>query len=93
MKRILVIRFSSLGDVLLTFPAARTLKEAFPGAEIVYLTKAAYQPLLAGQPGIDRIVAAEDAGPALPALSRLCRALGRFDHALDLHRTLRSAHA
>lgn len=90
MKRALVIRFSSLGDVLLTLPAARSLKEAFPRAEIVYLTKAAYRPLLVGQPGIDRVVAFEEAGPGLPALARLCRGLGRFDLALDLHRTLRS---
>lgn len=90
MKRALVIRFSSLGDVLLTLPAARSLKEAFPDAEVVYLTKAAYRPLLEGQAGIDRVVAAEEAGPGLPALARLCRGLGRFDLALDLHRTLRS---
>jgi len=90
MKRALIIRFSSLGDVVLTLPAARSLKEAFPAAEVVYLTKAAYRPLLEGQPGVDRVVALEDAGEGLPALARLCRGLGRFDLALDLHRTLRS---
>ena len=90
MKRAVVVRFSSLGDVVLTLPVTRSLREAFPDAEIVYLTKAAYRPLLAGQPGIDRVVTLEEAGPGLNALRRQCRGLGHFDLALDLHRTLRS---
>jgi ADP-heptose:LPS heptosyltransferase len=90
MKRAVIIRFSSLGDVVLTLPVARSLKAAFPDAEIVYLTKAAYRPLLDGQPGIDRVVTLEEAGSGLKALRRHCRGLGHFDLALDLHRTLRS---
>jgi len=90
MKRAIVVRFSSLGDVVLTLPVARSLKEAFPAAEIVYLTKTAYRPLLEGQPGIDSVVTLEEAGPGLEALRRSCRNLGHFDLALDLHRTLRS---
>ena len=70
MKRAVVVRFSSLGDVVLTLPVARSLKEAFPAAEIVYLTKAAYRPLLEGQAGIDRVVTLEEAGPGLEALRR-----------------------
>ena len=51
MKRAIIVRFSSLGDVVLTLPVARSLREAFPAAEIVYLTKAAYRPLLRARPG------------------------------------------
>ncbi|MHB8836634.1 MAG: glycosyltransferase family 9 protein [Candidatus Methylomirabilia bacterium] len=90
MKRAVIVRFSSLGDVVLTLPVASSLKAAFPAAEILYLTKAAYRPLLEGQPGVDRVVTLEEAGPGLKGLRRLCRGLGRFDLALDLHRTLRS---
>jgi len=90
MKRAIVIRFSSLGDVVLTLPVVRSLREAFPAVEVVYLTKAAYRPLLEGQPGIGRVVTLEEAGSGLKALRRHCRGLGRFDLALDLHRTLRS---
>ena len=90
MRRAILIRFSSLGDVVLTLPVARSLKEAFPGVEVLYLTKAAYRPLLEGQAGIDRVTTLEEAGPGLAALRRHCRGLGRFDLALDLHRTLRS---
>lgn len=90
MKRAALIRFSSLGDVVLTLPVARSLKEAFPAAEIVFLTKAAFRPMLEGQPGVDRVVTLEETGGGLPALARYCRGLGPFDVALDLHRTLRS---
>jgi ADP-heptose:LPS heptosyltransferase len=90
MKRAIVLRFSSLGDVVLTLPFTSSLKAAFPAVETVYLTKAAYRPLLEGQPGIDRVVAVEQGGAGLEALRRLCRGLGRFDVAFDLHRTLRS---
>ena len=90
MKRAVLLRFSSLGDVVLTLPAARSLKEAYPATEVVYLTKSAYRPLLEGQPGIDRVAAIEEAGTGAPALARFCRGLGHFDLALDLHRSLRS---
>ena len=89
-RRIAILRFSSLGDVLLTLPVARSLKEAFPAAEVVYLTKGVYRPLLEGQPGVDRVETVEAAGSGVPALARWCRGLGEFDLALDLHRTLRS---
>ena len=90
MMRAALVRFSSLGDVVLTLPVAACLKAAFPESEVLYLTKAAYRPLLEGQPGIDRVATLEEAGPGLPALRRFCRGLGRFDLALDLHGTLRS---
>jgi lipopolysaccharide heptosyltransferase II len=91
MMRAALIRFSSLGDVVLTLPVAACLKAAFPESEILFLTRAAYRPLLEGQAGIDRVATLEEAGPGLTALRRFCRGLGRFDLALDLHGTLRSS--
>jgi heptosyltransferase-2 len=90
MNRVALVRFSSLGDVVLTLPVVRSIKEAFPEARLVYLTKAAYRPLLEGQPGVDQVATLEEAGPGVAALRRFCRGLGPFDVALDLHRTLRS---
>lgn len=85
-----MIRFSSLGDVILALPAARSLKAAFPGAEVCFLTRDAYRPLLEDQPGIDRVIALEEAPPGVAGLVRFCRRLGAFDLAVDLHRNLRS---
>ncbi|HDS07735.1 MAG TPA: glycosyl transferase, partial [Bacteroides sp.] len=55
MVRFLVIRFSSMGDIILTTPVLRHLKNQVEGAEIHYLTKSAFVPLLAANPYIDRI--------------------------------------
>jgi lipopolysaccharide heptosyltransferase II len=88
--RILVVRFSSLGDLILTLPVARSLKAAYPGAEITFLTRPAFRPLLEGQPGIDRVADLGEASPGIRGLARFCRDLGPFDLVVDLHRTLRS---
>lgn len=44
--KILVIRFSSIGDILLTFPVVEGLKHKYPFAEIHFLTKPSYKPVL-----------------------------------------------
>src|SRR4051812_39470415 len=53
--KILVIRFSSIGDIVLTTPVLRALKRQIPGVEVHYLTRKAYEPILAANPYIDRI--------------------------------------
>jgi ADP-heptose:LPS heptosyltransferase len=86
--RILLVRFSSLGDVVLTTPLVRALRRAFPSAEITFVTKRRYAALLGGNPAIDRIEALE-AGESLRSLAGRLR--GRpFDHGLDLQGSLRS---
>lgn len=84
--KVLFIRFSSIGDIVLTTPLLRSLKQALPEAEIHYLTKAAYQDLLIHNPYVSQIhVLTEEGKLPLPAL----KAEG-FDYVIDLHRNLRS---
>ncbi|WP_040433860.1 glycosyltransferase family 9 protein [Chlorobium ferrooxidans] len=52
IKKILVIRLSSIGDIILTTPLLRRLNEAFPDAVIDYCTKAAFSTLLSSNPRI-----------------------------------------
>jgi ADP-heptose:LPS heptosyltransferase len=87
MKKILIIRFSSIGDIVLTTPVVRCLKEQAPGGvEIHYLTKQQYAPLLAGNPHISHIHTITSAiGEVLPALRK-----EHFDRIVDLHRNFRS---
>ncbi|MDX2129991.1 MAG: glycosyltransferase family 9 protein [Chloroherpetonaceae bacterium] len=54
-KRILVIRLSAIGDIVLTTPILRWLKMKYPKSEIEYLTKPEHQPLLRHNPHISRI--------------------------------------
>jgi len=53
--RILVIRFSSIGDIVLTTPVFRLLKARFPDAEIHWVTKASFAGVLDGNPNIDQV--------------------------------------
>jgi ADP-heptose:LPS heptosyltransferase len=55
MPKFLIIRFSSIGDIVLTSPVVRCLKQQIPDAEIHFLTKPAYKFLLEHNPYIDRI--------------------------------------
>lgn len=84
--KILVIRFSSIGDIVLTTPVLRCLKEQLSGCEVHYLTKAGYRDILQHNPHIDRLHLLED------SLRTVIRELReeRFDYIIDLHCNLRS---
>ncbi len=56
-SRILIVKLSSLGDVLHTLPAAQALRRQFPEAHIAWAVEQLHAPLLADQPWLDeRIV-------------------------------------
>jgi heptosyltransferase-2 len=84
----LAVRFSSIGDILLTTPLLRAIRHRHRDARLTVLTKQAYAPLLSHNPHVDRIMAL---GPGL-ALSRVAREIraGGYTHRLDLHGSLRS---
>jgi len=56
--RVLVVRFSSLGDVVLTTPLLRAIRSRHPAADITVLVQARYADLLAGHPAVTTIVPA-----------------------------------
>lgn len=81
--KILVIRFSSIGDIVLTTPVLRCIKNDLPDAEIHYLTKPQFEPLLAHNPHVTKVWLW-----SREVLTSL-RAEG-FDHVIDLHHNLRT---
>lgn len=84
-KKILVIRFSSIGDIVLTSPAIRCLHQQ-TGAKVHFLTKRSFIPLLEESPWIDKIYAFQHSlSEVLPALKN-----ENYDCLLDLHVNLRS---
>src|ERR1039457_5019397 len=52
-KRILLIRFKSIGDILFTLPAVHAVRENFPGAQITFMVSQEHAPLLEGFREVD----------------------------------------
>ena len=84
--KILVLRFSSIGDIVLTTPVVRQLKTQVPGAQVHFATKPAYRSLLEANPYVDRTHVLSG---SLGELVRELRA-ERFDFIVDLHNNLRT---
>ncbi len=83
--KILVIRLSSLGDVVLTGPVYKNLKAHWPDARVSVLVKPQFAAVLEGHPGVDEVIPYRGLGDALTRI----RGAG-FTHLLDLHGNLRS---
>jgi len=90
-ERILLIRLSSIGDIVLTTPLIRLLRRRFPNARVDYITKARYAGLVRHHPGLSTVIEFPDHGSAGDLL-RLRRWIRRekFDVILDLHKNMRS---
>ena len=95
-QHILIIRFSSAGDIVLTSPFLRAVRRRYPDAHVDFAVKREFASLVEHSPYVDRVVALEpDAG--IRTLMRLksdliaeCR--GEYDIVVDLHDSLRSRH-
>lgn len=88
LRRILLIRMSALGDILLLTPLLNLLHTACPQAQIDVFVKAKYRDLLRVHPGIARLRMFDSRQPLLRTLRSL--RVDRYDLALDLHCTPRS---
>ena len=89
--RILVIRFTSLGDVILTTPVVAALRKRYPEARIDYLVMAGCADAIAGNPHIDTLIPFDKARyHSLPELRAYARGLEPYDLIIDLHAKLRS---
>lgn len=84
--KILIIRFSSIGDIVLTTPVVRCLKKQRPDIEIHYLTKPAFAPILKANPYIDRVY---KLAPSIHETSRTLL-VERYDQIIDLHHNQRT---
>ena len=84
--RVLVIRFSSIGDIVLTTPVVRCLKLQYPDIEIHYLTKPAFLSILEHNPYITKVhLLDKNLAITIKALQK-----EQFDLVIDLHNNLRS---
>ena len=83
--KILIIRFSSIGDIVLTTPVVRCLKEQL-GVEVHFLTKRNFEKILLSNPHIDRVFSIDK---KVSEVLELLKKEG-YNAVIDLHANLRS---
>ena len=84
--KLLIVRFSSIGDVVLTTPVVRCLKQQLPDVTIHYITKKAFLPVLVNNPYIDRVITIEKSvDEVLEELKSEA-----YDYVIDLHHNVRT---
>lgn len=85
-KKILLIRLSSIGDIVLTTPVLRCIKQQFPETQLHFLTKAVFKELIEPNPYIDQL---HLLGKSLSETMSILK-LESFDYVIDLHNNLRT---
>jgi len=85
--KILVLRFSSIGDIVLTSPVLRCLKLQKQDVELHVATKSAFADLVRYSPHVDKV---HELGDDITELTARLKA-ERFDQVIDLHHNLRTA--
>ncbi|MDX2304902.1 MAG: glycosyltransferase family 9 protein [Microscillaceae bacterium] len=84
--KVLILRFSSIGDIILTTPVIRCLKKQLSQVEIHYCTKLHYRQLIESNPYIDKCIYLEDSILAL--IKQLKNE--KYDYIIDLHHNIRT---
>jgi lipopolysaccharide heptosyltransferase II len=91
VKKILIIRLSSLGDILLATPLVRQLRQKYPRVQLDFLVRKEYAELLRHHPGLSRLIEF-DVRQGFTSLQKLRKEIHRtcYDVVLDIHNNLRS---
>ena len=84
--KILILRFSSIGDIVLTSPVVRCLKQQLNNSEIHFLTKKSFASIVENNPNVDKVFSFEkNVDEVLQELQK-----ENYDWVIDLHHNLRS---
>ncbi len=91
MEKILIIRLSSMGDIILASPLIRLTKKRFPQAKIDIVISTEFEELVSANPNINEVILFERR-TGLKGLLRLCKKIReeRYDLIIDIHKKLRS---
>src|SRR5690242_2751453 len=84
--KILILRFSSIGDIVLTTPVVRCLRKKYPDAYMAYATKTAFEEVVEANPYVNKVYSFKsDVNEIIPQLKQ-----EKFDVIIDLHKNIRS---
>ncbi len=88
MKKILIVRFSSIGDIVLTTPVVRAVKQQVKDSQVHFLTKERFVSVVEENPYIDKVYSIRE------KITEISQELRRenYDYIIDLHRNLRTLH-
>jgi len=91
IHRTLIVRFSSVGDIVLSSLLVRVLRKRFPHAQIDYLVRSRYAELLRNNPFLSSIIEFPERG-TFRDLRRLRQQIhtGGYDVIVDIHDSVRS---
>ena len=84
--KVLIIRLSSIGDIVLTTPVIRCVKTQLPGVEVHYLVKYKFREIVESNPYIDKLHLLDESLPEVVAKLQQ----ENFDYVIDLHGNLRT---
>jgi len=85
-QKILVLRFSSIGDIVLTTPVVRCLKEQLTNVEVHFATKKSFGGMMVNNPFVDKVHLLD--GNEQTLINQL--KTEKFDVIIDLHHSLRT---
>lgn len=84
--KFLVIRFSSIGDIVLTTPVVRCLKQQVPNATVHFLTKKSFRGIVETNPYIDKVILLDESWDLM--IHELKQE--EYDYVIDLHHNIRT---
>ena len=89
LKKILIIRLSSIGDILLTTPLIRSIKNKYPAIQLDFVVKEEYYELLHNNPHLANIYKYQKHSTDNLALNNLLHS-NSYNHVIDLQNNHRS---
>jgi ADP-heptose:LPS heptosyltransferase len=84
--KILILRFSSIGDIVLTTPVMRCLKKQIPNCIIHYAVKSSFSSIVESNPYVDKVLVLRDYVEEIIGIAKR----ERYDFIIDLHNNLRT---
>jgi ADP-heptose:LPS heptosyltransferase len=84
--KFLIIRFSSIGDIVLTTPVIRCIKQQSPNAEVHFLTKKNYAGIVQTNPYVDKVIMLDESWDLMMHELKT----EQYDYIIDLHHNLRT---